>query len=148
MEAGRYAPTAGNLQQLEYRVVTNKKLLQRMSDIIVGMMRKENPSFQLKEGRDSIFYKAPTLIIIIGPKKNEWIGTDAALAIQNIMLYSTSIDLGTCIMGSGKFIERNKEIMNELNIDEDKRIAAMVICGYPDENPPEKEKKLNVKFIE
>ena len=147
LEAAKYAPTARNLQELEYKVITNINLIQQISDSITGIVKKEYPSFKLRD-RPSLFYGAPLLIIITGPKENTWIHSDAALAVQNIMLYATSLGLGTCFIGMVRFIEKDKEIMAELNISNDRKVAAAVICGYPDEEPAEKEKKMNAEFFD
>lgn len=147
LEAAKYAPTARNLQELEYKVITNKDLIRRISDRIKVIIRKEYPSFKIRE-RPSLFYDAPLLIIITGPKRNTWIYSDAALAVQNIMLYATSIGLGTCFIGMARFIEKSKEMMRELNISRGKKIAAAVICGYPNEEPAEKEKNLTAEFFD
>lgn len=146
LEAAKYAPTARNLQQLEYKVITNKDLIKKISDRISALLKKERPAFQARE-RPNIFYDAPLLIIITGPKENDWIYSDAALAVQNIMLYATSINLGTCFIGLARFVEKDKELMHELNISDDRKVAAAVICGYPDEEPPEKEKRMNAEFF-
>jgi len=147
LEAAKYAPTARNLQQLEYKAIANKDLIKKISDRITAIVKTKYPSFQLRD-RPSLFYDAPLLVIITGPKENTWIYSDAALAVQNIMLYATSIDLGTCFIGMARFIEEDKELMHELHISDNREIAAAVIVGYPDETPAEKEKKMNVEFFE
>jgi hypothetical protein len=38
--------------------------------------------------------------------------------------------------------------MRELNISDDRKVAAAVICGYSDETPAEKEKKMNAEFFQ
>ena len=146
LEAAKFAPTARNLQQLEYKVITNKELIKKISDRITVIVKKEIPSIQLRD-RSNLFYDAPLLIIITGSKENIWIYSDAALAVQNIMLYATSIHLGTCFIGMTRFIERDEKMLRELHISDDRKIAAAVICGYPDEKPAEKEKKMNVEFF-
>lgn len=146
LEAAKHAPTARNLQQLEYKVITNKDLIKKISDRITTIVKKEYPSIQMRD-RSSLFYDAPLLIIITGPKENTWIYSDAALAVQNIMLYATSIDLGTCFIGMTRFIEKDEDLMHELNISNDRKVAAAVICGNADEEPAGKEKKMTVEFF-
>ena len=55
--------------------------------------------------RPSFFYNAPLLLLITGPKENPWSDSDAALAVQNVMLFATSIGLGTCFIGMARLIE-------------------------------------------
>jgi nitroreductase len=146
LEAAKYAPTARNLQQLEYKVITNKDLIQKISDGVIAVIARESPSFPIRQ-RSNLFYYAPLLIIISAPAENVWIYSDAALAVENIMLYASSINLGTCFIGLARFIGKDKDLMHELNIPEDKKIAAAVVCGYPDEEPPEKEKRMKAEFF-
>jgi nitroreductase len=146
LEVAKFAPTARNLQQLEYKVITNEDLIKKISDRITAIVKKEYPSMQLRD-RSNLFYDAPLLIVVTGPKENIWTYSDAALAVQNIMLYATSLHLGTCFIGMARFIERDEELLHELHITNDRKVAAAVICGYPDEKPAEKEKKMNVEFF-
>ena len=41
LEAARYAPSARNEQPLEYKVITNKTLIKKLSDGISEAMKKE-----------------------------------------------------------------------------------------------------------
>ena len=41
LEVAKYAPTARNLQQLEYKVITNKDLMSKLSDGIAAALQKE-----------------------------------------------------------------------------------------------------------
>jgi nitroreductase len=144
LEAAKYAPTARNLQQLEYKVITNKELIGQASASIGKVVAKEMPSMP---DRPNFFYNAPLLIIIAGPRENHWISSDAALAAQNIMLYACSLNLGSCFIGMAKIIEQDKAILKKLNIKEDQIVVAAVVCGYPDEKPAVKEKKLKAEFF-
>lgn len=63
------------------------------------------------------------------------------------MLFAASIDLGTCFIGMAKHIEKDEELLNELHISNESKIAAAIICGYPDEKPTEKERKMTVEFF-
>jgi nitroreductase len=149
LEAARYAPTARNLQELEYKVITSKEMIKKLSDGIAAAIQKGGFPFKGPPGgRPSFFYSAPLLIIITAPKENKFSESDAALAVQNIMLYATSIDLGSCFIGMAKFIERDKKLLKEMHISNDRNIAAAVICGYADENPAPREKKINAEFFE
>jgi nitroreductase len=149
LEAARYAPTARNLQQLEYKVITNKGLITRLSDGIAAALKRENLPLKAPPGfRTNFFHNAPLLIIVTGLKENNWSQSDAALAVQNIMLYATSINLGSCFIGMARLIDRDKKLRQELHISEDRNIVAAVICGYADEKPVPKEKKINAEFFE
>jgi len=149
LEAGKYAPTARNLQELEYKVITNKALINKLSEGIAAAMQKEGMPMKGPPGvRPSFFHGAPLLIIITAPKDNMFGFTDAALAVQNIMLYATSIDLGSCFIGMARLIEKDKDLLKMIHIADNMTIVAAVICGYADEKPEPREKKLNAEFFE
>ena len=149
LEAARYAPTARDLQELEYRVITNPGLIKRLSEGIAEALKKEGPPLKAPPGgfRPNFFYDAPLLVIICGPKENRWLHADAALAVQNIMLYATSVNLGSCFIGMAMLLEKDPKLMQELRIGGDKAIAAAVICGYIREKPSPKEKRMKAEFF-
>jgi len=144
LEAAKLAPTARNMQELEYKVITNKDLIKQASESIAAVVKREGPQMPV---RPNFFYNAPLLILITGPADNQWIFSDAALAAQNIMLYAASINLGTCFIGMSRMIEKDKEMLRKLHIGDDRKIAAAVVCGYPDETPAVKEKKMNAEYF-
>jgi nitroreductase len=146
LDAARCAPTAEDLQQLDYKVITNRVTIKRISNRINSIMEKENQSLPMNED-PNVFYGAPLLIIITGPGENIWIYSDAALAIQNIMLYATSIDLGTCFIGKARYVDKDEELLRELHISKGRKIVGAVICGYADETPEEKERKMRAEFF-
>lgn len=149
LEAGKHAPTARNLMELEYKVITSKVLINKLSEGIAAAMQKEGLPMKAPPGvRPSFFYSAPLLIIITAPKDNHFAFTDAALAVQNIMLYATSIDLGSCFIGMARLIERDEKLLKTLHIADNMTIVAAVICGYSTESPAAKEKKQTVEYFE
>ncbi|OGO18930.1 MAG: hypothetical protein A2Z15_04095 [Chloroflexi bacterium RBG_16_50_11] len=149
LEAAKYAPTARNMQELEYKVITSKTLISKLVEGIAAALQKEGMPLKGPPGaKPNFFYSAPLLIVIIAPKDNMFALTDSALAVQNIMLYATSIDLGSCFIGMARFIERDKNLLKLINIADNMAIVAAVICGYPAENPEPREKKLNAEYFE
>jgi nitroreductase len=148
LEAAKYAPTARNMQELEYKVVTSKPLMTRLSKGIAEAVQKEGMPLKGPPGaRPDFFHGAPLLVIITAPKDNFWAATDAALAVQNIMLYTTSINLGSCFIGMAKLIEKDKDSLKALRIADNMNIVAAVVCGYPDEDPAPREKRQNAEFF-
>jgi len=150
LEAGMNAPTARNLQQLEYKVITNKTLISKLSDGIAKAMQNAPNMPPPPPGtpqRPNFFYGAPLLVIITAPKDNPFAVSDGALAVQNMMLYATSVDLGSCFIGLAKFIENDPDLLKEINIADNMNIVATVICGYPGEDPEPREKKLTAEYF-
>jgi nitroreductase len=149
LEAAKYAPTARNMQELEYKVIFSKTLMEKLSAGIVAAIEKEGmPLKGPPGGKPDFFHGAPLVILVTAPKDNHWAPTDAALAVQNIMLYATSVDLGSCFIGMAQLINRDKASLKALNISDDMHIVAAVICGYPDEDPAPREKAQKVEFFE
>jgi len=149
LEAARYAPTARNMQELEYKVITNKPLMAKLSEGIMAAVQKEGLPLKGPPGaRPDFFHGAPILVLITAPKDNHWASTDAALAVQNIMLYATSVGLGSCFIGMAQLINNDRDLLKSLNIPDNKHIVAAVICGYADEDPAPREKTQKVEFFE
>jgi nitroreductase len=149
MEAARYAPTARNAQELEYKVITGKPLIEKLSSGIAAAMQKEGMPFMGPPGaKPDFFHGAPLLLIVTAPKDNMWAAADAGLAMQNVMLYAASVDLGSCFIGMAKLIEKDKNLLKLVHIADNMAIVAAMICGYPAENPAPKEKKLTVEYFE
>jgi len=98
-------------------------------------------------GKPNFFYGAPLVLLIIAPKDNLWAPIDAGLAAQNIMIYATSIDLGSVFIGMAKLIEKDQSLLKTLKISDSMAIVACVICGYPAENPEPRQKDLKVEFF-
>lgn len=148
LEAAKHAPTARNMQELEYKVITNKSLIDKMNAGIAKAMQSEGLPLKGPPGaKPNFFYGAPLVIIITAPQDNHWASGDAALAAQNIMIYATSIDLGTVFIGMARLIEKDKNLRKDLNIADNMTVAACVICGYPAEDPQLKEKKLKAEYF-
>jgi nitroreductase len=148
LEAAKYAPTARNMQELEYKVITSKTLMSRLSEGLVEAIKKEGLPLKGPPGvRPDFFHSAPLLIIITAPKDNFWALTDAGLAAQNIMLYTASVNLGSCFIGMAKLIEKNKDSLKTLGIADNMNIVAAVVCGYPDEDPAPREKRQKAEFF-
>jgi len=149
LEAAKYAPTARNAQELEYKVVTGKALMDKLSDGILAAVQKEGLPLKGPPGeKPDFFHSAPLVIIITAPKDNFWGLTDAALAVQNIMLYCTSVNLGSCFIGMAQLIQKDKASLKALRIAEGMSIVAAVICGYPAEDPEPREKTQKAEFFD
>jgi nitroreductase len=149
LEAGKYAPTARNLQELEYKAITSKTLIYKLNEGIFAAMQKDGMPLKGPPGaKPNFFYSAPLLLLVTAPKDNLFAPVDAGLAIQNIMLYAASIDLGSCFIGVAKLIEQDKNLLKLVHIKDGMAIVGAVICGYPAEDPEYREKKLVAEYLE
>lgn len=112
LEAGRLAPSAGNIQPWHFIIVTD------------GQMRKK-----LSKGRYAKFLvESPIVIVGCGDRRASpnWHLVDTTIALQNMVLTATSEGLGTCWIGS--FNEN--QVKKILSIPERLRVVALLALGY------------------
>lgn len=151
IEAGRYTPTGGNLQDISYVVVEEKmqefrslaiNSLGNLSDNI--LKNKENTPLlryyakRWKEihnkymddpmNKDNLFFHAPTVILITGTST-----LDIGLAASNMELMTYTQDLGMVYSGFiTRACQQNTEIKEFLGIKEQHEVQACMVIGYPD----------------
>jgi nitroreductase len=148
LEAAKHAPTARNMQELEYKVVIGKALINKISEgMTKAMMQSGMPPKGPPGGSHNHFHNAPVVIIVTAPKDNIWAAVDAGIAMQTMLLYATSVDLVSCVIGMARIIEKDSELVKLLHINDNMTVLGAVVCGYAAENPEPKEKKLNAEFI-
>jgi len=130
IDAARKAPSAGNLQDWNFIIVTEKDLIRQVASYAVEQYWIQT---------------APVLIVVCGlPEKHEmYYGLrgkrlynvqDCAAAIQNILLSATDLGLGTCWIGA---FEEDK-IKALFAIPPDVRPQAIITLGYSDDSPQER----------
>jgi nitroreductase len=86
----------------------------------------------LDEPKDVIYYNAPAIIFVIGPKTGG--AVSCALACENMMIAAQSFGLGSCYVGFGAMVKGNPEIVNALELTDDEAIYGPVLFGYPKVN--------------
>ncbi len=153
LDARRMAPSAMNEQPWKFSVVTHQETIQSFSKEISKITAKEllkaGPGrviktiihlFNFSQGlkylktKDHVFYEAPVVIFITGPRNNEWVDLDIGMCAQNIMLAAKSMGLDTCPVGFGKFLEHTK-LYPQLKTSPKEEIKLSIILGYGDEKP-------------
>ena len=146
IDAGNQAPFVADkgFQPWRFVVVENpefkKKLVQTtypiwkksMDNIKDDMPEIYNAAMkvydEMPEPKDLVYYSAPSIVFVIGPKKNV---TDCALACENMMIAATSLGLGSCYVGFGAMVLSNKDVVKTLEINDDERIFGPILLGYP-----------------
>ena len=83
--------------------------------------------------RESVFFNAPLLIVISGPKGYYWLRDDVNLAVENMFLAAHSLGLGSCWIGYAKALNFDQEAKDRLGILKNFEIVAPLIFGYPRE---------------
>eukprot|EP00727_Mastigamoeba_balamuthi_P011457 m51a1_g6934 hypothetical protein (182) ;mRNA; f:201233-201980 len=99
VHAARTAPTARDLQNLRFYVLTNKD----KAGAFLGQYEAKFPHLlerkqQLKVA-NAVTYGAPVVIIITYPKDSEWGPMDVGFATQNILVAAEALGLGAVPVG-------------------------------------------------
>ncbi len=142
MHAGRFAPSAGNLQSFKFISVQDDSKRKAIAEACMQQYWMET---------------APIYIVMVGePEKMErfygirgrrlYLIQSIAAAIQNMLLEAHSLGLGSCWIGA--FDEDKIRML--LNLPEQVDVHAIITIGYPDENPdmPPKYKIEHMMFFE
>ncbi len=126
LEAGRWAPSAGNLQSVEYIVVKDQETKEKLSRAALG--------------QDQVSEAPVNIVVCVNFRKISHYGRrgeelyslqESGACIQNLMLTAHSLGLGTCWVGAFSE-ERAKEI---LGVSEHVRTVGIITLGYPSESP-------------
>ena len=133
VNAARLAPSAANLQPLEFFIVDDKDLCNKVFETTswAGYIK---PAWKPNKTERPVAY----IIILVKDKNNPWYLRDASFATENMVLTAESNDIGSCILCK---IDR-QEIRKILKIPENIIIDSLVALGYKAEQP------IAVDFIE
>lgn len=123
VDAGRVAPSAANLQSLEYIIVDDDALLEKIFSYVkfAGYI-DWNPT---KEEMPRAY------IVMLSKKDNSYVKYDAGLAAENIILAAMEEGIGSCLIGA--FDE--EKVKDLLDIPQQYTIHMLVALGYPAESP-------------
>ena len=127
LEAARLAPSAGNVQPWAFVVVSSQKTKIDLSEAAFGQTDLQD---------------APAVIVVCADVKratesygdrgkNLYCIQDTAAAIQNILLTTCAMGLGTCWIGAFK----EDTVKKAINAPQNMRPIALIPVGYPDEPP-------------
>lgn len=136
IEAGKYAPSAVNQQSWHFTVIQNKEMLNKINSACKNMFEKsENPDFQKRAQAEgfSIFYNAPTYIIVSGDDHAIASTNDGSLALGNMFNAACSLGIGSCWIHAVKQLfaaEEGKPLKKELGIPEGYSPIGSAAFGY------------------
>jgi len=133
-EAARLAPSAKNIQDWRFVVVTDKEKRQQ----VAGSTNKPE-----------VFGKAG--VIIVACSNSDYVmrcgqaagPIDVAIALEHICLQATDLGLGTCWIGS--FLP--EEIRAILDIPEDITVIELMALGYPADEPKQPRREPIEKIV-
>ena len=148
LQAAIRAPSGRNSQPCHLRILKNREKLDEMNTDFKNIVGWDTPAYTGWNLRP-VYHNAPTFIFIFAPSKD---AMSAGLMAENIALAAHSLGLGSCMIGSlGALFddpERSKKWKNILEVPEDWHFLLGITLGYPNENPPFKEREDgHIKFI-
>lgn len=137
VNAGRVAPSAANLQPLEYVVVIEEELRSKIFSSLAW-------AAYLKPPWSPAEYERPTayIVILVNEEINADYKRDVGLAAENIMLAAEDEEIGSCM-----FLNVNRKKVREiLYIPKGKIIDSVIALGYKAETSVVEELKDSVKY--
>lgn len=124
VNAARVAPSAANLQPLEYFVVTEKKLCFQIFETL-GWAGYIKPKWTPDKSERPAAY----IVILVRDDLNKYYKWDVGLSAENIMLVAEEQNIGSCILLN---INR-KKIREILDIPDSLYIDSVIALGYKSE---------------
>lgn len=138
LECGSYAPSGMNMQPYVFIAIQNEEI---MHEIIDECMKISNMS-------TSPFYGAPTIILVFANSQVSTYIKDAASAIENMQLATTSLGLGACFINCVQDLfdmENGIRIREKLEISSNYKCIGALSLGYIEgEYPKAKKRKENI----
>jgi nitroreductase len=134
LEAGRLAPSANNLQNVNFIVVKDQEIRSKMVDIA---------------GTQDFLKDAPVILVGFGEPGDamrcgeQAYTIDVSIALSYMMLTATELGLGTCWLAN---FDQNK-IKGILSIPSNMQVVAMSPLGYAAESPEQKPRKPLEEFV-
>lgn len=127
LDAARWAPSVGNLQEWQFIVVRNPGKKLQLSEACMGQYWIAQASAIIV-----VLTKNDKVVRTYGKKGEEtYVKHDSGAAIQNMLLAAHSLGLGACWVGSFEesAVERILKIPTEIDVH------AIIPIGYPSEKP-------------
>jgi len=128
LEAGRAAPSAGNLQGWKFVVITDPVKIKLLAEAALQQYWMASAKVHIIVVAQ--FEKARRFYGVRGERL--YAIQDCAAACQNMLLAAHYLGLGACWIGA--FDEDG--VKRTVGIPEEARPQAIITIGYPDEEPP------------
>ncbi|MDF2505290.1 nitroreductase family protein [Clostridium sp.] len=144
LESGRFAPSGGNNQTSHFIVIQNRETLQELKLLVekefAKMEIKENTYKSIKhsilaskKGGYDFTYNAPTLIVVANQRGYGNAIADCSVALENMMLEATFLDIGSCWINQLHWLDDNESIneyMMKLGLANNETICGGLALGY------------------
>jgi nitroreductase len=149
LEAAIQAPSANNMQPWNFTVIQDRDMISFISNKSKEVMLKSDNEIIVKTGKSSIniFYDAPTVIIVSGKEAVKSSLVDCSAAIENMLIATESIGLGSVWVGFVGFFFTLSDEVKRLNLPEGYKPFYAVAIGYKSENSNQEISKRNKDVI-
>ena len=137
VNAARLAPSAANLQPLEYYIVNDRDLCNKVFETL-GWAAYLKPKWTPSEEERPIAY----IVMLAKDKTNKWYTRDVSLASENIVLAAEEEGIGSCIMCK---IDREK-LRRVLKLPKDVILDSVIALGYKAEKSVVEDFKGSVEY--
>ena len=131
VEAGRYAPSAMNIQKNHFYIITDQKLLAQLTDTV-------SRKLEGFAGRD-FRYGAPALVLVTNRKRNIMALQDASCAMENMMLAAYSMGVGSCWLNQPFHLQDDPDLralLAPLGVTDQDLLCCALALGLPEGELP------------
>lgn len=137
VNAARVAPSAANLQPLEYFIVTEEDMRSKIFETI-GWAGYIKPTWKPSKNERPTAY----IVVLVKDINNKYYLRDVGLASENIVLAAEEKRIGSCILCN---IEKDK-IQEILKIPDTLHVDSVIALGYKAEQAVVEDLKDSVKY--
>lgn len=137
INGARLAPSAANLQPIEFFIVTNKSLCRKVF-VTLGWAAYIKPKWAPSEEERPVAY----IIMLINDLKNKYYLRDVSFASENIVLAAEEEGIGSCILCK---VDREK-LRKNLKIPKDIIVDSVIALGYKAEKSVVEDYKGSVEY--
>ncbi|MFX1323438.1 MAG: nitroreductase family protein [Promethearchaeota archaeon] len=133
IDSMRYAPTGANMRNVKCLIISDKKKIKSMSELIVNSHQsgeiQERFRLLSEKGVDPIFYKAPHVLIF--HSKNPWDFINVAIIMTYAMLSAHSLGLGSCWIGFAQGVLLDNHELRRKTTGIETYVLGVMTLGYP-----------------
>jgi len=140
LEAGMWAPSAGNSQGWHFTVVQQREVLDWLNRSAKEAAKKFEIEYIQKMANNeklNVFYNAPTVVVVSGDASDtEAVEANCAAATQNMLLAAEALGLGACWVNFIRhpcnfFAEEDRtEFLQKLGIPQGYKPYSSIVLGY------------------
>ena len=131
LEAGLYAPTGMNRQNVVMVAVRDKETRDRLSKMNAAVMGSQHDPF----------YGAPCVIVVLGDAESYPVVENGSLVLGNLMNAAHAMGLGSCWIHRAKQVfetEEGKDLLRDWGLKDTLVGIGNCILGYAAEDPEAK----------